>query len=174
MAVLVYWKSRLEDRCPIANSIFWVDKVTYRPNQTDPFDHWPRAVARYAMYGDYLAWHKLYNLQFFEGPKPASELVFFATMNPWVYTTGKKQQVRSYPLPQQLHHAGEWNEGRVNKYFIRLDSWETHCAAFQLNTGIDILTRIRYRDPVAGDLVDDIIRKRRGNLCEDGTRVAVM
>lgn len=150
MSVVQYWKERLEAQNPLYDTALRIPQVNVRPNPgMDPRASWPRAVARSALYQDYITWFKECYLKPFKEtpyyaerpsrlPKPVSELIFFSTIAPWIYVVGKKEQARTYLVPTQMKFEDRWVSGKKNSYFARLLEWRHHVAAFELDTGIQV------------------------------------
>lgn len=147
MSAVLYWKERLEDAQPLRDEALRVEGFNVKnPSATNT---WPRAVARQALYQDYLKWfEEIYLLSFKtvgyyqdfpeQMPKPLDELGFFATMGPFLYVVGKDKQVRNYSVKVQKPYQGRYVQVKTGRYFVRLCEHKAHCAAFELNTGIEL------------------------------------
>lgn len=146
MAVIQYWAERLRDRDPISTpQLRTVNTVKHHEGRGE--DTWPKAVAKQAMYLDYLAWFERVYLPPFQQtpfyqdqpvllPAPARELDFFVTMSPFIHVVHRDKQTRSYLVREQRQHNGRWLEARVRKNFVRLCEWKEHVAVFELQTGM--------------------------------------
>lgn len=149
MAVILYWRDRLADRCPIRAPVLRIDGFGFRKRQDRPDDPWYKAVARQTLLQDYNAWFADVYLPQFTGvpyymdypdqlPKPADDLGFFTQIAPFLYIVDKKQQTRSYLVNIKEPFEGRWLELKTHRNFVRLCEWEEHVAAFRIQTGQDI------------------------------------
>lgn len=144
MSVLLYWQERLQAQNPLYDERLRIPGYNVRPLAgLDPRASWPRAVARSALYEDYIVWHKQCFLDLYRGiawsgpmPQHATELIFFTTIAQWIYIVGADRQVRTYAIPASLKFEDTWYSGKKNRYFIRLLDWRYHAAQFELTTGI--------------------------------------
>lgn len=144
MAVILYWRERLQARRPIYCDRLAVEKLNLR---TIVGDTWPRAVAKQALFEDYQIWFEEVYLPpyrdtgFYQDmpdqlPKPATSLEFFTTMSPLLHLIARDKQTRSYKVDKQVQHMGEWVTVKSHRNFVRLCEWKEHVAAFELQTGL--------------------------------------
>lgn len=156
MSILQYWRERLAARDPLYSPSFKA-REDYKVRQDRPDDKWPHSVCRAVMYQDYLFWHQDVFLNAYRGvpffdispeemPQPEDDLTFFCTMSPFMYLISKDVQVRNYRVPYQYRFEGRWIKGKRLRYFIRLCEWETHVAAFEMYTGLNISGNIKFFD----------------------------
>ena len=147
MSAVLYWKERLESAQPLRDEALRVPGYNVRNPSVS--QTWPRAIARQALYQDYQKWFDEEYLTAFRDvgyyqdfpqhmPKPLDELGFFATMGPFLYIVGRDKQVRNYTVKVQKPYQGRLVEVKTGRYFVRLCEHKAHCAAFELNTGIEL------------------------------------
>lgn len=146
MAVIPYWKERIEDRRPIRELAYYVENYDWKPHD-EGSDTWPRLVAKQALWKDYQAWFEDVYLapfklsQYFvdfpdQLPTPATESEFWATIAPYLYVSGHRSlQTRQYYVWQQKKYEEHWIRVKVMRSFVRLGSWDEHLAQFSLLTG---------------------------------------
>jgi|GEM_PF-5434519 len=146
MAVVPWWKERLEERRPVRELAYYREGYDWKPR--DPAsDTWPRLVATQALWNDYLAWHEDVYLAPFRAspyfqdfpdqlPKAADEAEFWHTFAPYLYISGSsKMQKRGYYVWDQQKHLDDWVRVKAHRNFVRLGTWEEHLAAFSMLTG---------------------------------------
>lgn len=151
MTVALWWKSRLEAGDPIRSPRFRLAGYDVKERAViHPTAHkWPKAVARQALYADYLCWHDevyllpLRDVPFFQDfperlPEPANELRFFTTLLPFMYVFDRSYHNRNYMVQTSRQFEGRWITVKANRYFYRLVEWEAHVAAYKLETGTEI------------------------------------
>lgn len=148
MAVILYWRERLAARNPIR--LIALQGADYRKLQDKaPEDTWPKAVAKQALLQDYKAWFDEVYLDSYRAtqfyidqpellPPPATDLEFFTTMSPLLHIVGRDQQTRAYFIWESRQHEGRWVKVKVRHNFVRLCDWQSHVAAFELQTGGDM------------------------------------
>lgn len=145
MSTFFYWAARLEAAMPLYSDDVRISKFNIRWHNGQE-NQWPHSVCRQALYQDYERWFKeVYAPQFDRlriysdypelRPQPDQQLVFFATMSPWLYILGKENMERSYSVDVERSYEGEWYKTKSRRYFIRLAPWIDHARAFYVTTG---------------------------------------
>lgn len=164
-------------RRPLADPSFR-PRQDYKPRRDAMRDPWPHAVCRASMYQDYQKWFDRDFLEAYRGvpffkdglPKPEDEFTFFTTMSPWLYILGKKEQVRNYRVPVTVTMEGGVTEEQYRyRYFIRLGSWETHVAAFEIQTGISVGDNVKFFDVERAKRLMEGVSSFRARLTETPT-----
>jgi hypothetical protein len=150
LSILLWWRERLVERCPLRGPA--LEKIDYKPAKGDT---WHAAVARQALFNDYLGWHqdvflRPYNdVQYFQDnpqrvPNASDSLEFFTTMAPLTYLVGKKKQTRAYKVNKNVCHEGQWIVLKKNRYFIKLCDWHDHCIAYETYTGHSLQANVVF------------------------------
>lgn len=147
MAVVPYWKQRLEERRPIRELAYWREDYDWKPSLAAPSDTWPRMVAKQSLWKDYQAWFEDVYLAPFRAspyftdfpeqlPSPVGESEFWQTLAPFLYISGSRNmQTRGHFVWDQKMFEGRWVKCKIYRSFVRLGTWEEHTAAFALLTG---------------------------------------
>lgn len=146
MSVVLYWRQRLIAGRPIRSDTLWAEGYNYRPLDKQPDSTWPKAVAKQALFQDYLGWFEEEYLKPFAAskgyaefpdqlPKPANELGFFSQINPMLMLVGASSQVRNYKVTRRQLYEGRWIDVKGWRSFVRLCEWDEHVSAFILQTG---------------------------------------
>lgn len=177
MAVIPWWKERLEERRPVRELAYWREDYDWKPQLDTPSDTWPRLVATQALWKDYLAWFEDVYLAPFRTapyfqdfpeqlPVPATEAEFWHTLSPFVYISGNsKLQKRGYFVWDQRKHMDQWVKVKAHRNFIRLGTWEEHLGAFGILTG-------NPSDPTACvDLIGGAMRRMRATNAANKARL---
>lgn len=145
MPVATWWRKRLEEQNPIGDPVLWVPGFNVRPSR-DPNEKWPRAVARQALYMDFVAWYENEYLLGYRKtemyvrfpeqlPITPTELTFWMAIAPFLYLHGKKVSVRNYFVKKPVQHQGAWLQVKVRRYFVRLEPWQKYVDRYEVNTG---------------------------------------
>lgn len=139
MSISRWWEGRLREGFPLGQPpIKALGNYNYKLRDGVVVGGWPKAVARSALYDDYGAW---FNISC-PGATIKTEHEFYVMVRPWVYFD-KGKQVKNYFVMQSKLVNGTWVKVRVRRWFIRLGTYEEHCAMFFRDTGTQIASTER-------------------------------
>ena len=145
MTVLLWWKERLNAGEPLHNQETRPVGVDVRfSDRIGPYG-WPNAVAKQALYDDYVWWHTTVYIKPFNDspyysdnpdkiPKPADRLAFFSAMQPLIAPTNLESS--TYPVKVSVQHEGRIVKVKKSRAFYRLVDLEAHRVAFMTHTGL--------------------------------------
>lgn len=154
MTAILYWKGRLEDGSSLRAPSLREGEAYWKPREGEPL--WANAVAKSALFVDYLQWFdevylppykdKAYYQEFTDQlPLPFTENEFFTTMAPFLYIQGRGSQTVLYKVTRQVRQEGEWVSIKTRQYFAKLAPLEDHKRRFEELTGVTPIAPI-YAD----------------------------
>lgn len=136
MTAILYWRERLEQGHPIRALGFRTKDWMKPRDEGADMNDWPTAVAKQALYADYLKWHDEVYLPPFEGdkyyeeypdqiPEAMSESIFFQQLAPFLFVKGRAQTI-VLRVPRQQRLEGEWVTVTTRQNFAGLASLKDH------------------------------------------------
>lgn len=142
MAVALWWKERLEEKCPLYDPLLRIEGYNYKVRRDELQSRWWKAVARRALWADYQIWFDKVYLAPYElvsiKPTPAKELEFWMTLAPMLYVNGRKASIRNHLVRENTNYQGRIVLVKVRRYFVHLGTWEQHADALLTNNNIDV------------------------------------